>query len=110
MYVSKPGEEDNGERVRECEGLSRLATERPALHEYLTLSRYPDGSERTTATLLILCERGRIKLCLGDRERGRSLWVTADSIEEGLAQIDEDLQLGTADWRKSYGQGGRGKK
>ena len=37
MFIQKPGDEGDGERVRECEGLCRLATERPALHEYLTL-------------------------------------------------------------------------
>lgn len=110
MYVSKGDDGKDGSRPVDCAGMQLFASERPALYEYMTLSKYPDGSQRETSTLLVLCEMGRFKLCLSDRDRGRSLWTTAESIEEGLASLDEDLQLGTADWRRSSGAGRGGKK
>jgi hypothetical protein len=103
MYVSKGGGNGNGGPVKLCKGLQEWTSSHPALVEYLTLASYPDGSERMVSTLLILAECGRIKVCLSDRDQSRSLWVTADTLEDALGQLEEDLQLGTADWRRSGG-------
>jgi len=101
MFVNKPSPSGPGGQGVPCKGLLEMRETRPAIAEYLSLLVYPDGSDRTPSTLLVLIENGRFKLCLSDRDTGRSLWVTAESIEEGIASLDEDLQLGTADWRRA---------
>jgi len=110
MFVSKPGASGPADPDQWCGGLKVFAERRPALAEYLTLTKYPDGSDRIPSTMIVLIEAGRFKVCLSDRDLSRSLWITGDSLDSCLASLDEELQLGTADWRRSGGSAGRGKK
>lgn len=106
-------------RVTAGEGEKRVATSKeatqwagkhPALYEYMTAVTYPDGGQRKTSTLLLFWEDGIWKGCLKDRDAGRSLWVTAGSPQEVLADLEVTLQSDVAEWRKDKEWGPPGKK
>lgn len=83
----------------------KWATAHPALNEYLTLDKYPDGGQRQTATLLIFQEGLEWKACLRDRDTARTLWCSAASVPELLEALDEILQSDDAQWRKDRQSG-----
>jgi len=78
------------------------AADIPALVEYLTLDHYEDGASRETATLLIFAEEGRFKGCLNDRQEERVCWVSSGSLLGLIAELEANLEAGTADWRRSW--------
>lgn len=79
----------------------------PTLLEYLSETQYDDGSPRQTATLTVFVETGVVKLCLNDRDLGRTAWVTSDSLENAIAAMEGRLADGSADWRSTSGGGRR---
>lgn len=82
----------------------------PALLEYLSAEQYPDGSSRERATLMLLVEDGLCKVCLSDRDTGRSLWRAGQRLEEALKSLEEALSGANPDWRRSSGGQGFAKK
>ena len=84
----------------------------PALFEYLSGDRYPDGSPRERSTMTVFCEDAVVKLCLSDRDQGRTLWRSARTLEDALLALEGAIQDGTADWRRSGSYKGsvKGKK
>ena len=85
-----------------------FAAECPAIWEYLTLDRYPDGKRRQRATLTVLVEDGVWKYCLNDRGQHRSCWATGRTHEEARRALEATLASGTPSWRH-YEPWGRGK-
>jgi len=81
----------------------------PAIHEYLTEATQEGGGHRQTATLLIFYEDGYWKVCLNDRQNGRSLWASAAGLLGALLALEEDLEAGGTGWRKSGGPSQSGK-
>lgn len=75
--------------------------ELPALREWMGTCKWDDGSERTVPTLLMLWQDGAWKLCLNDREEGRSCWVSSSCVLGALQALEEVLAEGTAEWRRS---------
>lgn len=72
----------------------------PILAEYLSQSRWPDGSERELATVL-LCFEGTWKAGLLDKAEGQSLWASADALAGVLEALEKRLaKAGPADWRE----------
>lgn len=85
---------------------SSFSSECPAVYEYLTsLLKGPSGPPQT-ASLIVFCEDGSFKLCLNDRALGVSTFVSAPTFSEALMTLDDRLQSGTAEWRRSK-KGGR---
>jgi len=83
-----------------------------ALFEFLELSAWEDGSERTTGTVLLFIEDGRWKACLNDRDAGLICFLSAETCDDLLKGLDEGLKEDTLDWRvsrSSQGKGGRRK-
>jgi len=80
------------------------ATTHPALHEYLTLEKYPDGGQRQTATLLLFVEGTEWKGCLRDRDTSRTLWASAGSLLDVIETLELILQSDDAQWRKDKPQ------
>lgn len=103
MWVTQPKPDGAPGGSVECKGLSEMRSLMPAVHEFLTLTTLPDGSSRQVATLIVFADAGAIKVCLSDRQTGRSLWATADTLDDALGALDEAIQAGTADWRVSGG-------
>jgi hypothetical protein len=77
-----------------------LSKKYPALYEYLTADKYPDGSSRETATLSISTADDGYKFCLRDRDCARCLWVTTLCFFDGLKALDAGLRSGDAPWVK----------
>lgn len=75
----------------------------PAVTEYLSASSYPDGTQRERAVLSCFIEDGRVKVCLNDRDTGRTLWRSGDGIEDCLILLETAIVDGTADWRRAAG-------
>jgi len=80
------------------------ATTHPALHEYLTAEKYPDGGQRMTATLLVFVEGTEWKGCLRDRDTSRTLWASAGSLLDVIETLELILQSDDAQWRKDKPQ------
>lgn len=78
-----------------------LAAACPALHEFLTLCQLPDGTARTTATLLVFSEGGLWKACLCERDAGLNLWATAESLQGLWDELEARLTAPVVDWRPS---------
>jgi len=78
-----------------------LASSCPALHEFLTLSQLPDGTARTTSTLLVFSESGLWKACLCERDAGLNLWATAESLQGLWDELEARLTAPAVDWRPS---------
>lgn len=84
---------------------SGLGVKYPAVWEYLTCTRFPDGSPRATSTLLVFVEDGAVKACISDRsqEPWCSLWVSGDGLDAVLEALEGHLQEGTGEWRVRKG-------
>lgn len=110
-YLQRVAKQD-GERRVELSTLGReWAKRHPALQEYLTETKYPDGGERKTSTLMLFVDAGEWKGCLRDRDTSRTLWVTAGSLPELLTTLEATLASGGGDWRQEKAwEPRRGKK
>lgn len=71
----------------------------PSLWEYLSVSAWPDGGARVTATVTVFVEGGRVKVCLSDRENDRSAWSTGETLEEAVLSLESALASDTVEWR-----------
>lgn len=76
-----------------------------ALVELLTARVYPgkDKRPRQVATLLIFCEDGQWKTCLGERDTKRSLWGSGNTVEQALECLETLLQREVTPWRHKDG-------
>ena len=108
MWVERGSVAGTSSPVTLAKGVEEFAKDCPAVYEYLTMDRYPDGGERQVATLIIFLEEGRWKGCLSDRESDRTLWKTADTIEDMLLEMDADIQEGGTGFRRSTQRKGKG--
>lgn len=86
-----------------------LEREHPAIHEYLTVKRFDDGTERQTATLLVFCEGGQFKICLSDRDTSQTLWASGETLTDALEALEASLQSPSPQWRTSAGKRQKGK-
>lgn len=84
-----------------------MAASHPCLWEFLTLSAWDDGVPRTTGTLLVFCDAGRLKACLTDRDASESAFVSASSWASLLSLLEGGLQEQSLDWRAKQQQGGK---
>jgi len=91
----EPGEASGG--LGQCDLLDAM----PGLREMLTSERFPDGSKRTVATLLLFVEAGILKACLNDRDQGCTAWASGASVRDCLAALESGLQGDSLQWRTS---------
>jgi len=80
-----------------------VLVECPALVEYLSAEKYPDGATRERSVISVFIEDGRVKVCLNDRDAGRTLWRSGDGVEDCLILLETGIVDGTADWRRAAG-------
>lgn len=71
----------------------------PLVTEYLCTQQYDDGSPRERSALSLFCEDGMLKLALNDKAEGRSLYVSAESLEDALELLERALHATNAPWR-----------
>lgn len=76
----------------------------PNLWEHLTATTYPDGSPRQTSAVIVVADASGWRGCVSDKDNGRTLWRTADSVEGLLLALEEALAADdpTA-WRQAGG-------
>lgn len=107
-YLSKPVVDQNGSATSAIVGDGWLPSKFPAVWEYLAVSVWDDGSARETATLLLFCEDGQVKVCLNDREAQRSAWASGRTLDDALEALEGGLEEGSTSWRKSVRKRPRG--
>ena len=73
----------------------------PALFEHLTATRWDNGEERQTSSLSVFMDSGVLKACLNDKAESRVAFVASASFEGLLDALDEGIQNGSLDWRRS---------
>lgn len=78
----------------------------PDLFYFLTLGAWDDGAPREPGAILLFCDGGQLKAMLKDKEHGRCLWVTADTLEGLFHVANLKVNDDSADWRadKQSGQ------
>ena len=79
----------------------------PTLHEFLTLSRFDDGSQREPGSLTLFADEGLIKVCLNDKAERAVGFVTFHSFAEVLEGLEAVLRENRVDWRRSKDRGSR---
>jgi hypothetical protein len=77
----------------------RLKKKYPTLVEWMSETKWEDGSVRETSSISFTLEGGIPKLALNDRALKRTLYLTADTLEVGLEALERHLRAGTGDWR-----------
>jgi len=82
----------------------------PNLYDHLFATTYEDGSGRMTSTMLIFSENGVLKLCLNDRDNGRSVFITATEFLSLFSVIETGLASNSLDWRSRRQSGDNGNK
>jgi len=71
----------------------------PTLLDHLKSPKYDDGTARQTSTLMIFCENESLKICLNDRDNGRSVFVCGANICEALQSLEDGLCGDSLEWR-----------
>jgi hypothetical protein len=82
----------------------------PTLWEFLTLSTWPDATQRRLGTMILFVEGDRWKCCLKDPNGPRVAFVTGKDIDSLLLAADEGLGSGDLDWRADRPQNGQPRK
>src|SRR5260370_15240437 len=71
----------------------------PDLVSFLRDLSWPDGSTRTTGTLMLMAEGGCWKCWLHDREAAMGCFVAGQTLEECLQAASDAVGREGADWR-----------
>jgi hypothetical protein len=86
---------------------AQFAADFPALHEYLTALKDPQGKRRQTATVTVSVCDGVWKASLNDRHTAHSLFVTAGSVQDAFLALEAVLVSPRPPWRPNpWQQGG----
>lgn len=92
-------------------GPEKALAEFPALVEFLTVDKLPNGSARTPSALSLSMDDGVCKGCLKERDEGLILWASADTFQGVLEALEAQLTSEAPDWRPDrWAKGGKGKK
>jgi len=79
----------------------------PSVWAYLHSTVWEDGSPREPATLILLVDLGRWKVCLSDRANNRVAWLSADTLGGLLEGLEAGLVEDKLDWRRAKAPPGR---
>lgn len=78
---------------------AQVETRWPAFFMLMTATQDDDGRPRQTCTITIVCEDGKWKGGLRDKDAQASVWRTGSTLEGLLTSLDEALTSGEAEWR-----------
>lgn len=83
----------------------------PGIVEYLTMTVYPDGQAREPSALIVVSDGSSWRVCLSDKDNGRTMWKTGvtlldtlQAIEDGLREDDPTM------WRQAAAKSPKGRK
>lgn len=83
----------------------------PNLWEYLTAEVYPDGSARQKSSMVIVAGPQGWQGCLSDKDNGRVMWKTSDTVEGLLLALEEGAASDDPSaWRQATSDKFKGKK
>lgn len=88
---------------------SAVPTLFPTLWCFLADVTWSDGSRRMTSTVNLFVEDGMVKLCLSDRDGGKTAWSTGPTLEAAATALESRLTDGTAEWRSKSAKGSGGR-
>jgi hypothetical protein len=57
--------------------------------------------------MLVFIEDGVVKLCLSDRDTGRTAWTSAKCLSDALDTLELQIATDQVEWRSSKPQGKR---
>jgi hypothetical protein len=77
----------------------------PGVVEFLSRSRWEDGTSRCPGTVMLIYEAGRWKLWCHDKDLGESMFISGATPEGALEAFEKALTEGSGDWRPDR-QGG----
>lgn len=98
-------------KVEGGDGSAEFDPDEFALHyttlwEYLTLSRFEDGSPRKTSSLTVFADDGCLKAVLKDRDASLCLWAAAPSMTGLFTLLDSMLNNPETAWRRDKADAG----
>jgi len=71
----------------------------PNVLAFLSLTSWPDGSQRKTGEITLGTENGLWKARIKDPEGIRVAFYAADTVDDLLSQLDERLESDRLEWR-----------
>lgn len=71
----------------------------PTIVEYLTTSKWDDGTARELSSIAVTCSDGSVQIALNDKDLKQSLYTTAGSFTEAMGLMEKALQAGVEGWR-----------
>ncbi len=82
----------------------------PNLWEFMTSTKYADGSPRVLGSLTVFVDAVCLKACLNDRDSSLVAFASAETMEGLWAALERGLKDDSLDWRRGAGAGQRKKK
>jgi len=71
----------------------------PNVVEFLAMQAWPDGTARSTGTVMLMVEGGRWKCWVHDRDASLGAFVSAADLTALLKSLNTGLESGGLDWR-----------
>jgi hypothetical protein len=91
-------QEDAGGARGELPSDEWFITNCPLTMDYLTNTRYDDGSQRTPSTLSLFIDEGKFKVACNDKDAEASLYAAGDTFQDCLVALERRLNANN-DWR-----------
>jgi len=79
----------------------------PPVWEFVSVSTWPDGSQRKTGTILLFLDEGSLKVCLKDPNGPRTSFVTGPDPDTLFLAVEEGLATDSLHWRADKPANGR---
>lgn len=80
-----------------------FAKDWPALFEYMTATKWPDGSDRKVSSVTLFAEDGSLKCCLNEKNDQCVLFAAGKTLKTCLNALEGLLAGSDTPWRKSSG-------
>lgn len=96
-YLKKAKKDPKSKKDRKPDPF--FAEKYEAMHEFLALEKWEDGSDRETGTMSVFLDQGQWKARLCDRDGGLVAFVSSEGFTGLLDALEEGLRDGSLDWR-----------
>lgn len=99
MAMKKPNDAPLKPMANAWDAKDVFKVDMPNIYEFLTATRWDDGSPRMPGSMSIFVQVGVLKACINDKELKRVAFVEAPTWDELLAQIDMAICDDNTVWR-----------
>jgi hypothetical protein len=93
---------------------TKFAKDWPALYEYMTAAKYPDGTDRKLSSVTLFCEDSQLKACITEKNEGLVMFAAGKTLQTALNALEGLLASEEPPWRRSQfgasGTQGKGKR